>query len=142
MSRTRLQTFNLALMTLGIIFGVMVTVTLVIWIWVPHLEATAARLLATAGVLLAATFLNWAVNVIFRSVLGRLFQAICYGVSLLCIYAGVVLSLLAVWGGTTGDFILRAFLTLVVLFAASMVALAASAIVNSRTHHVSPPPKG
>lgn len=141
MSRTGLQSFNLVLMTLGIIFGVLITVTLVVWIWAPDFEETAARLLGTAGVLLAATFLNWAVNMILGTGIGRLFQTICFVVSLLCIYAGVALSLLAIWGGATGDFIARAIGTLAVLFAASMIALAISAIVRAGASHAPPPPK-
>ncbi len=133
MSRTPMQTFNLLLMTIGITMGILIAVTLIVLIWLgtASFGETGARLVGSAAVLLAATFLNWGVNGILGRSIGQLFPTICYAVTILCIYAGFILSLLAIWGGSDSDFTIKAILTLVVLFVASMIALVISAVVQS-----------
>ena len=133
MSRTPMQSFNLLLVTIGILMAILITVTLIILIWVGLAEfgETGARLVGSAAVFMGAVFLNWAVNVILGRSLGQLFPTICFAVTLLCIYCGLILSLMAIWGGADGDFILKAILTLVVLFIASLIALVVSAVVQS-----------
>ena len=133
MSRTPIQSFNLLLMTIGIVMAAIIAVTLIILIWVGFSDfgETGARLIGSASVLLAAVFLNWGVNAIFGQSIGQLFPTICYVVTMFCIYVGFILSLLAIWGGSDGDFMLKAILTLVVLFSVSLIALVVSAVVQS-----------
>ena len=133
MSRTPMQSFNLLLMTIGITMAILIAVTLIILIWIglDDFGETGARLVGSASVLLAAVFLNWGVNSILGRSIGQLFPTICYAVTMLCIYGGFILSLLAIWGGSDGDFMIKAILTLVVLFVASLIALVVSAVVQS-----------
>ena len=133
MSRSGMQAFNLLLMTAAVALGIAVTVTLIVWIWVPDFTDTAARLLGTEAVVLAAILVNWAINAVLGGHLVRTISRVCYGVTMFCAYAGAVLCILAIWGSTSTEFMWRAVATLAVLFFASMIALAVSATVRVNT---------
>jgi hypothetical protein len=140
MSRTRMQSYNLLLVTVAIAMGVAVTVVAIIWIWTESsFSELAGRLIGSASILAAACLLNLAVNSVLGRKVGRLFPTVCYALVLVTVYAGVILSLMAIWAVASGEVIWKSIGTLAVLFFASLIGLAFSAVASSTTSTPAPP---
>ena len=135
--------FKTFLITISILTGIALTVTLIILIWVGYEKfgSTGAKLIGTEAVVLAAALLNWAVNAIFASRRSKLFPTICYWTTIACIYLGMALSLVTMWADTGADLMLKGFATLCVLFIASLVALGITSIFVSSPPPTAPPPR-
>jgi hypothetical protein len=140
MSRTKMQSYNLLLVTIAILMGVAVTVVAIIWIWTESsFSELAGRLVGSASILAAACLLNIAVNSVLGRKVGRLFPSVCYTLVLVTVYAGVILSLLAIWAVASGEVIWKSIGTLAVLFFASLIGLAFSAVASATTSTPAPP---
>ncbi len=134
-----MQQFNLVLFTLSIIMGVVVTTTAIIAIWSEEFRVISSlRVTGSAGVVLAACFMNWVINAAFAPRLGRLFPNLCYGTTLVTIYVSLLLIQLAIWSSVSSDFIWKSIGTLLVLLFASLMTLVFTSVATS-TRHEEPP---
>ena len=130
MTRTGMRKYNLALLRVSVVMGLVITTTLIISIRteMPGMLRTAC----SAGVVLAACGLNLQVNTLAVGRLGRSFPNLCYGMALIATHGSLVLVLPAIWDALQGQTVWKSPGTLLVLLFGALLASALGA-VSART---------